>query len=74
MQPRAKSEASASIVRGRSGWKCGRMGANVKASWRARKATSASEDQLKLAAGQLITLFPSHDLPVPTFRGSAGSR
>ena len=50
MQPRAKSEASASIVRGRSGWKCCKMGANVKACCRAVKAASASEDQLNLTA------------------------
>ena len=48
MQPSAKSEASASIVRGRSSWKCCRMGADVKACWRAEKAAAASEDQLNL--------------------------
>ena len=48
MQPRAKSEASASIVRGRSGSKCCTMGVNVKARWRAKKAAAAFDDQLNL--------------------------
>ena len=49
MQPRAKSKASASIVRGRSGWKCCRIGADVKACWRAEKAAAAAEDQQNFA-------------------------
>ena len=47
-QPRAKSEASASIVRGRSGLKCSKMGAEVKACCRARNAASAGTDQVNL--------------------------
>ena len=47
-QPRAKSEASASMVRGRSGLKCSKTGAEVKACWRARKAASAATDQVNL--------------------------
>ena len=50
MQPRAKSEASTSIVRGRSGWKCCRIRAKVKACWRAEEAAAAAEDQQNLAA------------------------
>ena len=50
MQPKAKSEASASIVRGRSDWKCCRTGALVKACCSVRKAASASRDQLNLTA------------------------
>ena len=48
--PRAKSEASASMVRGKSGLKCNRMGAEVKACWRARKAASVDTDQVDLIA------------------------
>ena len=47
--PRAKSEASASMVRGKSGLKCNKMGAEVKA-WRAQKAASAATDQVNLTA------------------------
>ena len=50
MQPTAKSEASVSIVRGRSGWKCCRIGAKVKACWRAEKAPAVAEDQQNLTA------------------------
>ena len=50
MQPKAKSEASTSIVRGRSGWRCYRIGAEVKACWRVEKAAAASEDQQNLTA------------------------
>ena len=42
MQPRAKSEAFASMVSGSSGWKCCRMGAVVKAVCSWRKAASAA--------------------------------
>ena len=48
MQPKAKSEASASMVWGRSGWKCCKMGVVVKACYRVRKAASASRDQADL--------------------------
>ena len=48
MQPKAKSEASTSIVRGWLGSKCCRMGVVVKASCRALKASSASGDQANL--------------------------
>ena len=48
MQPRAKSEASASMVKGSSGWKCWRMGAKVKADWSAQKDASALLDQVNL--------------------------
>ena len=48
MQPSAKSEASAPIVRGRSGWKCWRIGAVVKAYCRDRKVASAANDQANL--------------------------
>ena len=48
--PRAKLEASASMVRGRSGLKCSKMGAEVKACWRARKAASAATDHVNLTA------------------------
>ena len=50
MQPRAKSEASASMVSGWSGWKCCRMGAEVKASRSWLKAASASGVQVKRVA------------------------
>ena len=46
IQPRAKSEASASIVSGRSGWKCWRTGAVVKDFWRLRKVAAAASDQV----------------------------
>ena len=49
MQPNAKSEASASSVRGWLGWKCCRMGAVVKACWRDLKAAYAFGDQQNLA-------------------------
>ena len=52
-QPRAKSEASASIVRGRSGLKCSKMGAEVKVCCRARNAASADTDQVNLIALQV---------------------
>ena len=50
MQPTAKSEASASIVRGRFGWKGYRIGAKVKACRRAEKAAAAFDDQQNLTA------------------------
>ena len=50
MQPRTKSEALASIVRGRSGWKCCKIREKVKACWRAKKADAAAEDQQNLTA------------------------
>ena len=50
MQPRAKSEASASVVKGSSGLKCWRMGAEVKADWSSRKAAAALADQVNLTA------------------------
>ena len=50
IHPRAKSEASTSMVRGRSGLKCSTMGAEVKACWRARKVASAGTDQVNLTA------------------------
>ena len=49
-QPKAKSEVSASIVKGRSGLKCSKMGAEVKACCRARNAASACTDQVNLTA------------------------
>ena len=49
-QPRAKSEASASMVKDRSGLKCSKMGAEVKACCRARKVASAATDQVNLTA------------------------
>ena len=50
MQPRPKSEASASMVSGWSGWKCCRMGAVVNASRSWLKPASASEVQVKRVA------------------------
>ena len=52
-QPRAKSEVSASIVRGRSGLKCSKMGAEVKVCYRARNGASAGTIQVNLAALRL---------------------
>ena len=49
MQPRAKSEASALIVKGLVGWKWCRLGVVVKACYRVLKAASASRDQANLA-------------------------
>ena len=46
MQFRAKSDASASTVMGRSGWKCNRIGAEVKASCSCLKAACAAADQM----------------------------
>ena len=50
MHPKAKSEASASTVRGRSGWKCCRIGEKVNACCRPVKATAAAADQANLTA------------------------
>ena len=47
MHPKAKSDASASTVMGRSGWKCCRIGADVKASWSCQNAASAAGDHVK---------------------------
>ena len=38
------------MVRGSSGWKWVRMGAEVKACWRAVKAAAAAADQVNLTA------------------------
>ena len=58
--PRAKLEASASMVKGRSGLKCRKMGAEVKACCRAQKTAFAATGQVNLT-----------DLRVREVRGDA---
>ena len=60
IQLRAKSEASTSMVRGRSGWKCWRTREVVKACRRLRMATLVASDQVNLTF-----------LPVRVVRGEA---
>jgi hypothetical protein len=46
MLPSAKLDASASIINGWAGLTCANIGAKVNASFRARKASSASDVQV----------------------------